>query len=922
MPRHSTKAVPIIDPDTGQQKASGSDWPALPKSLPAPTTATSTTDRPVVPTHTSKKNKKTSKSTNGVQGGQQAPRQIDVARRAAREGIENLNLTTKLTANTNNALAQQTNAEISFNIYARPFIPRSFTIINSLPGRTVSTFARKGVNYDMYNRASFGPAAGFLPVPPPIGPTTAIGPSTDTLGPRRYEAYFQHHLRQETEAERKETEACSLYGHEVVLEPASPALFPGETICTLQVPGLRENSPFVEEEDIVQLRQLRYGEGNQLLGMSEWLKMRDDSQSVQSQPQSHQVEAPGWTNIVYLARVMVVKRATETLWLRVLGLPPPATKRIERFNIQFQVSLERNMPLHYALPVVQHILPQGGWMNSMLFPTNSDCDIQEKLHPGVFHQRFFDQTLNWEQKKAVESIWLRQYGTLPYLISGPPGTGKTLTLIEVVLQFIKNSMTLHHILVCAPSDPAADTLCLRLKGYLPPVDMLRLNRPCRTFAEVPDSLLPYCCIQGEEFGLPPLGILMRYRVVVTSCRDASMLTRARVTNKDLFAVQGSCQRVTMAISPYETLPEVKLHWTALLLDEAAQATEPEALIPLTVVAPPAEHYPSIPTPLVVMAGDEHQLGPRTSLPGSPLRESLFGRLFKRSIYAEHTLARGKKGEAPVPLTQAVLPLLRPAFTNLIRNYRSHPAILAIPSKLFYWDTLEPEARDVDRLANWKGWQGQRWPVLFHDNPSLDDLELPGLMKGTGGWFNNGEAAVACDYARSLVQSGLLTQDEVCIMSPFKAQVRVLRNLARKPEYGSMWDVNIGPTEAFQGLEKGVVILCVTRARKKFVVEDQKLGWGIIGMPNKMNVALTRAKYGLIVVGSRDLLKEDSNWREFLEFCDRNGLIAQSESLERRSRDGVAPLDESKLTRQEKVMIERERLKNMSTGPVWGVLRRI
>lgn len=656
--------------------------------------------------------------------------------------------------------------------------------------------------------------------------------------------------------------------------------------------------------------------------MSEWLKLRETPHFGQFKPQSQQDEAPGWTNIIYLARVLGVVRATETLWLRVSGLPPPATECAERFNIQFQVSVERHMPLHYALPEAQKALPHGGWMNSMLFPTRSDCDIQEKLHPGVFNQGFYDQQFNWEQKKAVESTWLRKHGTLPYLISGPPGTGKTKTIIEIALQLVKDPASRNHILVCAPSDPAADTLCLRLKDYLPPIDMLRLNRPCRTFAEVPDTLLPYCCIQGAEFGLPPLRTIMRYRVIVTSCRDSSMLARARLTNKDLFAVQHSFQNVTMAIAPFETLPEVKPHWAALLLDEAAQAMEPEALVPLTVVAPPAEHHTTSSAPLVVMAGDEYQLGPRTSLAASPLKESLFARLFKRSVYADHPLARGKKGEAPAPLTQAHLPILRPAFTNLVRNYRSHPAILAVPSNLFYWDTLEPEATDTDRLDNWKGWQGRKWPVLFHNNSTLDDLELPGLMEGTGGWFNTGEAVVACDYARSLVRSGLVTQDEVCIMSPFKAQVRVLRNLVRQPKYGAMWDVNIGPTEAFQGLERGVVILCVTRARKRFVAEDQKLGWGIIGMPNKMNVALTRAKYGLIVVGNRDVLMEDTNWKVFVEFCERNGLVAQPQSLKGENGHGGAPVDEPRLTRQEKIMIERERFRKMSTGPVWGMLRRI
>jgi superfamily I DNA and/or RNA helicase len=116
----------------------------------------------------------------------------------------------------------------------------------------------------------------------------------------------------------------------------------------------------------------------------------------------------------------------------------------------------------------------------------------------------------------------------------------------------------------------------------------------------------------------------------------------------------------------------------------------------------------------------------------------------------------------------MLPIHRPAFANLIRNYRSHPAILAIPSSLFYHDTLEPEATDTNRLADWSEWQGRLWPVLFRNNASEDDQEEDG-----GGWYNRGEARIACEYAASLVESGLVEQKEVCIMSPFKAQVSII-----------------------------------------------------------------------------------------------------------------------------------------------------
>lgn len=220
------------------------------------------------------------------------------------------------------------------NIYARPFVPKALTVINTLPAPSISTPIRKGTNYDGYISASLGPAAGFLPVPPAIDQQT---PSQYALGldPRQYEAFFQHHLHLEAEAEGSEAEACSLYGHDVFVKQAPDPLGRGQTLCTLQVPGLRENNPYVEEEDVVQLRQLRYeSDGPLLLDMSVWLRSRETAGN-----ETWREAAPGWTNVIYFARVMGVMRATETLHLRVLGLPPPASDRTEKFNVQFQLPI-------------------------------------------------------------------------------------------------------------------------------------------------------------------------------------------------------------------------------------------------------------------------------------------------------------------------------------------------------------------------------------------------------------------------------------------------------------------------------------------------------------------------------------------------------------------------------------------------------
>lgn len=236
--------------------------------------------------------------------------------------------------------------QASFNIYARPFVPRSLTVINTLPGCPIYTYPRKGIQYDAYADASFGPISGHLPRPPvphPHTAATARGQAVLSLAVRHYEAFFHHHLHHEIKAQHLEVEACALYGHQVDIMPPADSLDKGHTICTLQVPGLRENSPFVEEDDIVQLRQLVYEDGKNILcGMAEWLRLKDVFEFNQLQTHPWQDNAPGWTQIVYHARVLGVVRATETLHLRVAGLPL-GRNPTPKFNVQFAVPYERNV---------------------------------------------------------------------------------------------------------------------------------------------------------------------------------------------------------------------------------------------------------------------------------------------------------------------------------------------------------------------------------------------------------------------------------------------------------------------------------------------------------------------------------------------------------------------------------------------------
>ncbi|GAB1320983.1 Putative helicase MOV-10 [Madurella fahalii] len=857
-----------------------------------------------------------------------------------------------------------------FNVYAPPFVPEDLRKVNKEePGTVYDTPPASNIDFAAYASVELIPSL-LPPIPSPDHDRAAFL-DAPILTPDNYEHFFRFHLEHEWRYQEKENESYSLYGHEGIVEFPRSQFFDvnDRTTVTIAVPGLREDTPYIEQEDIVELRHLWTDADGRLL--------RDQFPAGPSLP-GCRPPAP-WTDILYRARVSAVLRAQEKLILHVSGLgavnpdiigspqpyqPFPKVHR-HRFNVRFPVPVQKNRHMEDVLPLIQASLQQTSgvtyrtqnvmagfgsrntksayWTQSMLFPTEADCDVQANLQSGLSGLHFFDDRLNLEQRIAVENVCGQNYGVLPYLIKGPPGTGKTMTLIEIALQLVNNIPNVSHILMCAPSEQAADTLADRLRPSLSPQELFRLNRPSRGFAEVLESLLPYCYINGNGFGLPPLEQLMAYKIVVTSCRDAAMLMYARVSNPDLYAVEHGLQRRLHPSMPAPS--QVRLHWSALLLDEAAQAIEPEVLAPLWVVSPPPQLSSLVFTPLVVMAGDEHQLNPRTSSPVTILQRSLFARLIARPVYANHPLARAFQAKAlenglnatasgsnnyynnkpsgtstpPLAITESSpmpLPILRPAFTTLIRNYRSHPAILAVPSSLFYHDTLRacaPRA-ETRRLAGWRGWRGRGWPVLFHDNGSADDLERDG-----GGWFNPGEAEVACGYAAALVASGRVRQDEVCVMSPFRAQVRHVRTLMRSGRFGGvggLWAVNVGPTEAYQGLEHGVVILCTTRSRRAFVERDCELGWGVVRMRNKMNVALTRAKFGLIIIGRRELLvEEDDAWKEVVEFCERNGLVAggaegAESALEKKGhgddgRETASTPVEGRVTRLEAMLLQEE-----------------
>jgi helicase MOV-10 len=787
-----------------------------------------------------------------------------------------------------------------YDVYAAPFVPYEWRTVNmEKPVRIIPTINIHNFDHFVYSSTFAG--TDFVRELPPPAPTK--GQYTSNLaGPTAelYLPYFTNLCRLERAGLKQENEGHTLYKQ--LLYKRNTTM--DDHLWELSVPGLRENNPFLQMGDVLQLRQLWIDSNMHVMQVPTWGK-----DTVASRAPILQYKC--WTQVQYDARVFSVNRAKEVVYLKAEGLMPLQTdyhtvpmmvnvcfplkhdslgrqqRALTNINSELRKTSEKAgvASFGHSLELKDELvtaLSNNNWIRRILFPEENDGVSQTQLRE-IPNRALFDHAINYEQVRAVNSVCANDYGTLPYLISGPPGTGKTKTLVETAMQLL-HTTKVAHILICAPSESAADTIAIRLKQRLSNTQLFRLNHMGRPDNEMSQELIPYCHMVNGTFTVPPFRKLMAYNIVVTSCQDAGILMDARLTNNDLWEIE---RNTFAAFHPEDNLPVPNLHWGALLIDEAAQATEMDLLCAISVACPPSTYPPTSPQPLFVMAGDENQLGPRTASRDPLYSQSLFARLFSRPLYASHPLSRNntKPSSSPPVLKKYMLPITFPPFANLIRNYRSHPAILSIPSSLFYADTLIPEATTPSTpLQHCALWRGRKWPVLFLPHTGADELERDG-----GGWYNYSEAQRACALAQTLVDEAEVAQNDICIMSSFAAQVKLLRSLIRGSSFGGgagLWGVNIGPLEAFQGLESRVVILCTTRSRARFLVDDERLGRGIVGQKRKMNVALTRAREGLFVLGNPEILSSDANWSEWMAFCARNGLVADDAQMSKEGKLGV------------------------------------
>lgn len=440
--------------------------------------------------------------------------------------------------------------------------------------------------------------------------------------------------------------------------------------------------------------------------------------------------------------------------------------------------------------------------------------------------------LNSTQETAVNKVLCARDVAI---VHGPPGTGKTTTLVEAIYE------TLHRepqVLVCAQSNTAVDWISEKLvdRG----VNVLRIGNPTR----VNDKMLSFTYERRFENhplypelwsirkNLRELGSRARrgsyderegVRSRMSRLRDRATALEIQI-NAELF--DGAHVIASTLVSSNHRLLNGRRFGT-LFIDEAAQALEAACWIAIRKAD------------RVVLAGDHCQLPPTIKC-----YEAARGGL-------ERTLMEKVVSNKP-----AVVSLLKV-------QYRMHEEIMKFPSQWFYNGELEaaPEVR-YRGILDWDT------PIHWIDTSEMDFKEE--FVGETFGRINKAEADLLLSelkiYINRISGNRILEEKiDFGIISPYKAQVQYLRNKIKadaslKP-YRSLFTVNT--VDGFQGQERDVIFISLVRTNEEGQI-------GFLNDLRRMNVAITRARMKLVIMGEADTLKHHGFYRKLLEFIQNIG----------------------------------------------------
>lgn len=440
--------------------------------------------------------------------------------------------------------------------------------------------------------------------------------------------------------------------------------------------------------------------------------------------------------------------------------------------------------------------------------------------------------LNSAQELAVNNV-LRAKDVA--VVHGPPGTGKTTTLVEAIGETLKRES---QVLVCAQSNMAVDWISEKLVDRR--ISVLRIGNPTR----VNDKMLSFTYERRFE-AHPDYPELWSVRKAIRELRTLRKKGRrdgfhqkldrlkSRATelelriNVQLFA---EARVVASTLTGSDSRVMTGQKFTTLFIDEAAQALEAACWIPMKRVS------------RVVLAGDHCQLPPTVKS-----LEALRGGLAKT-------------------LMERIAERKPEAVTLLTVQYRMNRRIMEFSSKWFYGGMVEPAPEVAHR-----GILDYDEPVKWIDTSGTEAYER--FVGESFGRINKREARLTIDtlkaYFEKIGKQRVLEEDiDVGVISPYRAQVQLLRQMIRNDEalrpFRKLLSVNT--VDGFQGQERDIVVISLVRSNREGQI-------GFLSDLRRMNVAITRARMKLVIMGNAQTMCHTAFYRQLYAYA--TGEAAES-----------------------------------------------
>ncbi len=422
------------------------------------------------------------------------------------------------------------------------------------------------------------------------------------------------------------------------------------------------------------------------------------------------------------------------------------------------------------------------------------------------------------------------------IIHGPPGTGKTTTLVAAVKKMSETEST---ILVTAPSNTAADLLTERLSAQA--LNVVRIGNISR----VDENIVKHT-LEGQLSVHPESKNIKKIKV------KAAELRRISRTYKRKFGYDERSQRELLKkeaneMSAWANELEKKLieqildaadviictlvasansvldgrKFRTVVIDEAAQALEPAAWIPILKAS------------RVILAGDPFQLPPTVKS------------------------QEAKRGGFDKTLLEKCLTRL-PSVNFLDVQYRMNAEIMGFSNRWFYDGLLRAHPSVIDR----------QMPTL-HDEKAVVFIDTAGcgfdeqIHPENKSRFNPEEFFVVREHLYQFLQLFAYEKPSVGLISPYREQVVWMKNDLEIDEILSGENLTVQTIDGFQGQERDVIYISLVRSNTKSEI-------GFLTDYRRMNVAMTRARMKLVIVGDSGTVGNDKFYKEFLEYVEAEG----------------------------------------------------